>query len=405
MTQHSIQLYSPNGEFLRGLRWKSIDVTLAECTVGYLTITLFPEYRDDLFPRDARIAYLRAPDGTTIGTGGRLVGDTLWLLAHRKRAVNEAGQHSIILDCQHPNALLGRRVVAYNEGTSQAKKSDLASDVLYDYINENFVAATDTARNLSSAHFVLDSRPSPGLGPTLDIEGSYRSILDIIQEAAQSAAAQGVYLGYEVYSPLSGSGQANPFRVRFYAHQRGTNRGNSSGQPLIINPFSAHMTEAEVSEDWSSIATYAYAGGSGNQDERQVQTAEDTTLSAQSPFGRVERFDSFNTIDTAVLSSNAYKMLRDYRPRRDFAGVVTPIREQYSGAIYDVNYTWGDIVAARFQAPLINNFGQVYAWEQYQFDVRVNPVHYQVVRLFDDNQNTIDIDEHIEITLQSVDSS
>lgn len=399
MSQHSIRIYSPTGEFLRSLRWKSIDCSLVEGG-GVLTIALFPEYRDDLFARDSRIAYLRAPEGAFIETG-KLVGDTMWLLTRRRRIITEAGQHSIALICQHPNALLGRRVVAYDEGSAEANKSDIASDVIYDYLDENFVSATDTARNVSSAHFLLDARPSPTFGPSAPIAGSYRTVLELIQDICRSAAAQGTYMNVEVYvqSP------PGPFRVRIYRNQRGANRGSTSGQPLIISPSSAKMVRASVDEDWSTAVSFVYAGGAGNLDERVVQTQEDTTLSAQSPFGRFEHFESFNTDDTAILGTEAYKVLRDYRPHRAFDGSVTPVAEQYSGAIYDVNYTWGDIVNVRFQAPLINNFGQAYAWELYSFDVRVNPVHIQVVRQFDEFQNVIGTDEQVEITLQSIDSA
>ena len=404
MSQHSIFIYSPTGEPLRYLRWKAIDCSLAECNVGVMTVALFPEYRDDLFQRDSRIAYVQAPEGVFIESG-KLVGDTMWLLTGRKRVLTDAGQHTIVLTCQHPNALLGRRVVAYDEGSTGnpgAKKSDVGSDNMYDFVNDNFVAATDTARNLSTSHFVLDPRPSPTFGATIDIEGSYRNVKDILDEIVQSSAAQGAYVGYEVYVQQP----PGPFRVRFYSRVRGANRGLTSGQSLIIGPFTAKMKRASVSEDWSTAVSFVYAGGSGKQDERTVQTAEDTTLSAQSPFGRYELFESANADDTAIAASDAYRVLRNYRPRRQFDGTVTPVAEQYSGAIYGVNYTWGDIVGARFQAPLINNFGQAYAWQEYLFDCRVNPVHIRVVRDFDEFGNQVgDIEESTEIFLQSVEST
>lgn len=399
MTHYSIRMWSPSGESIGPLRWKSFDCTLIERDIGYLTISLFPEYRDDLFQRDCRIAVLRAAEGVFIESG-KLVGDTMWLMTQRKRVLNEQGQHTIVLACQHPNALLARRVVAYNEGSAEATKSDIGSDVLYDYINENFVAASVAARNLSTSHFVLDARPSPTFGATLDIEGSYRSVADILQDAIQSSAAQGSYIGYEVYVPTP----PGPFHCKLYSRVRGANRGFTSGQPLILGPFTARMTRVDVSEDWGDVATVAYAGGAGNQDERVVSSAEDTTLSAQSPFGRAERFESFNADDATILSMNAYKMLRDFRPRRNFNARIVPYAEQTSGAVYDVNYTWGDIVGATFNAPVIRG-GQVQSWITYQFDCRVNPVHLRASRTFDENGNILGTDEDVEIFLQSVDSS
>lgn len=400
MPLHNLVAYSPTGEYRATLRWKSIDVTLAERDQGVLTVALFPEYRDDLFQRDSRIAFWRYPNNAGIETG-KLVGDTVWLVSGRKRVLTDAGQHSIVLTCQHPNALLGRRVVAYDEGSFEADKTDLASEVLYDYIDENFVSATDTARNFPSAHFVLDPVSGPDFGPTLDIAGSYRNVLDILRDAAQSAAAQGSYIGYEVYTPTP----PGPFHARLYRNQRGVNRGFTSGQPLIITSWSALMRRASVSEDWSTVASFVYAGGTGKQDERLLSTQSDATLIAQTPFGRAEHFESFNTDNTATLDSNAYKLLRDYRPQRIFDGSVAPLTDQHARMTYDVDYTWGDIVGARFAAPLIERSGLIASWENYQFDVRVNPVHIQVVRTFDQHGFVLGTEETIEIMLQSVESS
>lgn len=401
MSQHSIRLYSPTGSYLQTLRWKSIDCTLVEGEGGVLTVSLFPEYRDDLFARDSRIAYLRAPDGVNIETG-TLIGNTMWLVSRRRRIIQADGLHSIALICQHPNVLLQRRVVAYDEGTSEADKSDIASDVVYAYLNENFVTATDTARNLSSAHFVLDPAPAPTFGPSAQIAGSYRTVAEIIDDTIKSAAAQGVYMGVEVYvqSP------PGPYHVRIYKNQRGTDRGFASGQTVTLTPTTARMVRATVDEDWSTSVSYVYAGGSGNKDERLTATAEDTVLSKQSPFGRFERFESFNATNTVVLGTEAYKVLRDYRPRRHFDGSVTPDADQTWGEFYDITYTWGDIVGVRFQAPVISvGTGQPFAWQQYQFDARVNPVHIQAVRTFNELGYILGIEETVEIFFQSVDST
>lgn len=397
MAWHTITLYSPTGVYIDQLRWKSIDVTLVERDLGVLTVGLFPEYSDALFQRDCRISYHRVPEGAGYNSG-KMVGDTMWLVTARERVMDEHGQHTIVLICQHPNALLGRRVVAYDEGTAQADKSDVGSDNCYDYVNENFVAATDAARNLSSAHFVLDPRPAPTFGSNAPIAGSYCNVLEILQDITQASASLGVYMGFEVYVQQP----PGPFRCRFYSKQRGTNRGFTSAQPIVVDP-SVIGARANVREDWSSTVSVVYAGGEGKQDERVISSQEDATLSAQSPFGRAEFFESFNTADTSTLDYEAQGVLRAYRPRREFEGGVNPAAQPY-GAVYDVDYTWGDIVGARFIAPTYAN-GVAYIWTTYQFDCRVNPVHIQAVRRYNEYMQEIGIDETIEIHLQSVASA
>lgn len=399
MAYHQLLIYTPAGGFLGELRWKSIDVTLAEREIMPLTAAVFPDQTDAFFERDCRLAYIR---------DGKLIGDTCWLLRGRERAQNDRGEHTIVLRCQHPNAILGSRVVAYDEGSAEADKSDIGSDTMYDYVDENFVSATDTTRNISTSHFVLDPRPAPTFGATIDIAGSYRNVLDILQEITQASAAQGAYIGYEVYvqSP------PGPFRCRFYSKVRGTNRGLTSNQTLMLQPQLSGKA-ASVVEDWTDLKTFIYAGGAGKDDERHVQTQSDATLIAQSPFGRMEHFESFNTDIDAILSSEAYKLLRDYRPRRSFAAdmpipndnmQVLDIRDVESGAgFYGISYTWGDIVAARFVAPVLAS-NQGVPWVTYQFDVRVNPVHLQVRRTFDEYGTLLGQEETTEIHLQSVDS-
>lgn len=396
MARHNIVLYSPTGEFLTPLRWKSIDVTLAERDMGVLTVALFPEYRDDLFQRDSRIALMRYADDPNLVTG-TLVGDTLWLLTHRKRVLTEAGQHTIVLSCQHPNALLARRVVAYAEKTAQADKADLASENIYAYINENFVSATDTTRNWTSTHFVLDPSPNPAFGASANIAASYRNVLDVLNDICQSSAAQGTYVGFEVYTPVV----PGPFHVRIYSGQRGTDRGFSSGQPFTVHSWGNMMSRASVEEDWSTAISFVYAGGAGKEDERLVQTASDAVLIAQTPYGRYEHFEATNTFTTGTLDTYAEKVLRDWRPRRGFEGTIAP--NDY-GPKFGFDYDWGDIIGAQFAMPVLSA-GQITGWVTFKFDVRVNPVHIQVVRTFDENEYVIDTQDRTEVFLQSVESS
>lgn len=397
MAQHRLLLYSPTGTYITVLRFKTIDCSLVERGVGVLSATLFPEYRDDLFQRHSRIAYLRGSDRIGIESD-KLIGDTMWLLVQRQRTLNSQGEHAIRLLCHHPNALLASRVVAYDEGTAEANKGDIGSDTMYDYIDENFVSATDTDRNLSTSHFVLDPRPSPTFGASIDTAGSYQRVSDILSSIVQASAAQGAYIGYEVYVQQP----PGPFRVRFYSGQRGTDRGFSSSAPLILSPWSVNMERVTVGEDWSSCASVVYAGGEGKGDERVVGTASDSVLIGQSPFGRVEQFESFNTNDPAIVSSGAYNVLRDERPHRFFDASVASNPD--SAAIYDHDFTWGDICGARFAAPQLDESGVTTAWEEYQFDVRVNPVHIQVAKQIDQGGQETDV-ERIEITLQSVEST
>lgn len=402
-----LRLFSPTGEYVRTLAsWRSIDCVLAENQSSPLTIALLPEYSDDMFPRHSRIVYERTP--STMYDYGimKLVGNTTWLLQGTERRIEPNGKSTIVLNCEHPNCLMDSRVVAYDEGTIQADKGDIGSDVLYDIANENFVTATDTARNISSAHFVLDPRPSPAFGETVSNSTSYRNVLAIFQEIIKASAQGGNYCGFEVYTPIA----PGPFHLRFYLGYRGTNRGLTSGQPFVLH--STFVTpggfgSSRTWQDWGGTASFVYAGASGKQDERIIGTAQDDNLIKQSPFGRWEYFQSLNSQDSFAADSEALKALRERRPQRAFASDFGN-QSQY---VYDVHYTWGDIIVAQFSAPTIVN-GSVTSWVNYSFDVRIDPVHITAQRYFDENDvpvvgpnNEIQEEETLEIHLRSVEST
>lgn len=402
--QHRLRFYSPSGAFITNLyAWKSIDCVLSEKGEGGITVALFPNFPDQLFLRDCRLEFERHVFTESFGeffpTTPKLVGNTCWLLTGRERTVEANGTSTILLQFVHPNHILGRRVVAYDEDSTQAEKSDIASDVIYDVVNENFVAATDTTRNLSSDHFVLDPRPGPTFGATVDKSLSYRNVLASLQEIANSSAQQGAYIGFELYTPIV----PGPFHFRIYSRVRGTNRGLTSGQPVILRGiYQSHngYRSARVWEDWSSIVSFAYAGGSGKSDERVVSTASDSTLINQTPFGRVEFFRSVSTGGSAVASSEAQRVLREFRPRREFeASLGDQVRYRFG-----VDYDWGDIVGAQFIAPILTE-GVVSSWVESQFDVRIDPVRITVSKIFDETGALVDIQEDVDLSLRSLSST
>lgn len=397
---HILQLFTPFGEPVRTLdAWRSIDCTLVENDIGTLTVSLSPEYTDEIFVRDSRIAYTRSPQQGGYFFPPKLVGDTMWQLTDREHEVDDDGNSRILLICEHPNRIMKSRVVAYNEGTTQADKSDSGSDVMYDYCNENFVAATDTTRNLSSSHFVLDARPNPPFGATIDKAASYQTILPILQDIVQASSQQSAYIGFEVYVPVV----PGPYHLRFYNHQRGTDRSIASGQPFIL--YSSYVQggglgAASVREDWTDVVSFVYAGGTGKDNERHVQVGSDASLINQSPFGRVEYFKNSSTDDDAVLLSEAQQALRQFRPQRNFSTDYSNQNEY----VYDLHYSWGDVIGAQFLAPIIS-FGQITGWVGYLFDVRVNPVHITVQRFFDENGYILDEQETVSIHLQNITST
>lgn len=365
-----LDIYSPTGQYLDSLNdWTRIECTMVEMGIGTLIIELPPSHDPSIYQRDGRIAYRRSPTTDNIMTLPRLVGNTTWLIARRQFMVGRDEQQTIRLTCVHPNALLARRVVAYNEETAEAKKAQAADDMIKAVVQENFTAATDTDRNWDGALFAVEG--DAGAAPSVDKEMSYRTVLQVCQEIAAAASAT-TYTGFEVYSPT----ETGAFTLRTYTGQRGTDRSSGSGQALTLGVAYGSLDDTELDENWQELASFVYAGGSGKKNERVVRPVADATLIAASPYGRIEWFQNVTqTTDTATLDSEGARALRERRPRLLFTGAV----RDTDYATFMEEYDWGDRVVGEYSAVIVL-LGYSSGRTVQQFDCRVDPVKITVER-------------------------
>lgn len=385
MASHYLNIYSPDGIYLDSLNdFTVLECTLAELNIGTLTIILPATHDPTIYRRDGRIAYYRAPSASLSSGAYRLVGGTTWLLAHVTRKLDRELNERVRLVCVHPNALLMRRVVAYDEGTSQADKTAAADNMIKAYVRENFVSATDTARNWSSSLFSVEA--DVGAAPSVSKAASYRTVLPTLQEIAAAAAAAGTYTGFEVTG-----GETGAYVLRTYIGQRGADRSSTNNQPLVLSVGYGSMNEVELDDNWMDMASFVYAGGSGKGDERPVRPASDAALIAQSPYGRIEWFqNAAQTDDATTLDSEAARALHERRPRQLFTGDIADTEYATFGEEYD----WGDRVVGEY-APS-RGFGFVR-----QFDCRVNPVRIRVERTENTETGMLQETETLDIRLRS----
>lgn len=348
-TSYEIKLFSPMGTFLTELNaFESFDCALVENDIGRLVLTLPVSYNPELFLKDSRIAVYRGASGRA----PTLLGNALWFVRRRRRVLNDK-RRSLAIHAVHANDLLRRRIVAYDAGTPETSKTDQADDMAKAIVRENFVSATDTARNLSSALFSV--APDVSAAPSLSKAFTRRRVLAVLQELAQAAAQAGTYMGFEVWAPTESS-----LEFRTYTKQRGADRRVSTSNALILSAETGTLGEIELDEDWADEATYVYAGGQGEGADRAIGTASNTTAIGESPFGRIEDFYQDNqTSDQTQLDDDADNALYAQRGRRIFSASVSDT----SGAALGVHYDWGDLVTAADGAV--------------QIDCRVDPVHIQ----------------------------
>lgn len=372
---HFLTLWAPDGtQFLDDLSdFTTLECVLAEGNIGTLTLTLPPGHNYTNFRRDARIAYYRAPTAALSAGQPRLqlVGNTTWLLAGRKRTLDLVNHRETTqLIATHPNHLLTRRIIAYDEKSAQADKSAAADNTIKAYVRENFVSATDTARNWASTLFTVDA--DQAAAPVVDKAASYRTILNTCQEIAAAASGGGTYTNFEIIGAERGA-----FRLRTYTAQKGVDRSSTSGRPLVISVAMGEFDTVELEENWIDTVSVAYVGGDGRADERLVSAVFDQALINETPYGWIEWFQSAGgTEDAAILADEGLRTIRERRPRVIFSGQV----KDTEFATFMEEYNWGDRVVGEYARPDPQGAGFV---DIQQFDCRVDPVRIRVERTED----------------------
>lgn len=393
--QHTVVIYSPSGTLLTFLNdFIKLDCVLIENGISAIEVTLPMIYDDSFFTRDARLAFYRQPASDALRLSPKLVGNTFFLMARRRKVQQPDGSWLQIVTFVHPNHLLSRRVIPYDEGTSQASKTAEADDLMKAIVRENFTAATDTARNWAS--FAVEADLTAG--HVVQIECSYRNVLEVLQEVCAQSAGDttgGVIPGY-YYAGFEVTGTTGVMTFRTYVGQRGVDRSSSSGQPLIISAIDGSLVEVELDEDYTQALSYVYALGEGALDERAVGFWEDATFSASSPYGRTEAAVNQAQTDTGIfLEGVARRLLWERRPRKAMLCKVAETEQATFGEEYD----WGDKVVAQFFTPFINGTASGPLYDQR--DARVDPVRITVDRSEDPETGLVSYIEHLDIHLRS----
>lgn len=318
------------------------EYTLVERDIGTLSFSLPPTIPVEYLQKDGRILLRPSYVGTS-----QIEGDATWLIRRVRQVLNNR-ERRIEVSAVHANHLLSRRIVAYAAGSSEASKSGPADDLMKEIVSENFVSPTDTTREMGG----LTVAANLAAGPTIAKSFSRRNVLTVLQDLADAAAAMGTYLGFEVRT-VGGS-----LVFLTYTQQRGVDRRASSGNYLRVSPSTGGIADSTYDQDWIDEATFVYSLGQGEQENRNIGTAQNTADEGLSPFGRIEDSYQANQSTSQVqLDDDATTALYERRAliRYEATSQETP------GFIYGINYQWGDFLT-------VSDFGA-------QFDVRVNPVN------------------------------
>lgn len=336
--QYEVWLLDPFGNLLDVIDdWLSLNYNRALNNVGSLELGLDGGYPNfDFIKLDGRVVIWR---------DGRIDMETTWIIRRIIKTLDENGTLGISIGAFSANELLTRRIVAYDDGTSYADKTQVAADnMMKAVIRENFgSSASDTSRSIAT-YFSVEA--DTGQGPLLTKSFAWNNVLDVTQDISLTTISAGSAVYFDVVAPTY-----NTFEFRTYRAQRGLDHTFPNGQsPVVLSPDRGNLTSVLRSFDYSDEATYIYAGGAGFNQFRYVTTASNADRLGQSPLNRREMFLSSGGIAQAV-DDDAQAALRENRPKRVFQGQLVNVPGTTE---YGVHWNFGDLLTVEFDGETIN---------------------------------------------------
>jgi hypothetical protein len=331
---YSVYLSTPTGQRLADASaFMKLEYARTVNAIGSLTLTLpgnFPT--SAIVAPDGRIEVWRRVDG------GReyLDTDTVWFIQSVQYSISDAGERVIVVSADSGLFLLkepGRFVSAY-AGSAAASKTAAADNMLKAIVREQAGASASAARSLSQ---YLSVQADSGAAPSISKAFSWRPVLPVLQEIAQSSFEAGTYLAFDVVSPTP-----DTLEFQTFTGQRGIDHRFPNGvNPVLLGPDMGNMAQTTLTYDWRDEVSSATAGGSGEGSARLTASYTDSVRAAASPFRLREAFvQATNTTGSTTLSNEAQAAVRAGRPRVLLQGKIASTPDTQ----YGVHWQWGDFV-------------------------------------------------------------
>jgi hypothetical protein len=271
-----------------------------------------------------------------------LDGETCYFLRN-VRYYRDGTKDMVYLKAYDANYILDGREVEYDAGSSEASKTGVACDVMKEIIDENFVSATDTTRNLSASYFSVDS--DDGFGETITKAFSRQYVLSTIQAICNQSREAGTWVTFDTV--YSGS---LPLVFKTYVDQRGSDITDQ----LLLSDEAGNIANPTLDFDWTNEATVCYVAGKGEGADRVVGSAINSDRLNESAWSRRELVtENFQLAVEASLDAEAEAYLDKYSPKIIFTGEIV----ETEGTQYGINWNYGDKVRAKYLG--------------YEFDCRV----------------------------------
>jgi len=344
---YSVDWQNAYGEALGNFtNFMSLNYTRTFNNKGALTMTIPNVITANSINRDDRLIVKRKV-GNMLPYNDT---DTFWLV---RQVLFNADTREWTIKADDPLSIISRRLVAYPALTEYSDKTleswdinkvvralPVADDMIKEFVYENLGAGCLDADRDISDYFTIDTDKS--LGAVVEKAAAYQNLLSTIQDVANQSAQSGTPIYFDMILRPD-----NTLLFTTFANLRGTNRGQSSGNPLLFNG-SVNIENLNLTWDYSKELNYAYmAGDGGTADTQLLVEVEDTDRSSLSPWNRNELFQDLGneTTNEGFMQAEGEELLYGSRPKL----IVTGNPIDSPGYEYGINYFYGDIVEVNVQ--------------------------------------------------------
>lgn len=262
------------------------------------------------------------------------------------------GKERLVLRGHCPNGLLGRREIAYYEGSSESDKSGTSDNLMKGLVRENMgnLSGTDydgntVIRDLSSFGFSVQANSTSG--PTLSSRVfAWGNLLKTLKNIQAESATQDNETFFQVINKTAKN-------LEFQTYQDLPGRDRSQGSNAIVfSKSNGNLKNAEYTEDYRNEKNVIYGAGRGRDSNLIVKEATNQNSIDRSVWGRKEMYVPAGNDD---IQSIADSKVRETRAKSTIGGEII--------ATFDTPYAprgWllGDKVIVDYHAtsrPIIKN--------------------------------------------------
>ena len=304
--------------------------------VGACQLGVTPDFNPEWLARDNRIEFWRTP------TDGRMgLFRTYFLREWRWDLIGE--QETLRLYGRDPNDLLNRRIIAYEEDAKLGKVDGAhADDVQKLIVYDDMISDSSTPAYGSRDYANLTIADYLSAAPTITKTLSWRYVLDVLQEIAETSYIAGTRLYFDIIES-DVSTATTTYQFRTYTDQPGRNLTNLG---VMFSPQRGNLVNAFLDYDYTEEQNYIYAVGQGAKNAIELAEVYDAEAIAASAWNRREGYvNAVGEEDADGVEDRGNTELKRRAGRVSCGGDIRDTDQFRFGR----DWHWGDVVRSRYR--------------------------------------------------------